>query len=182
MDFNLSNIGYKSTEKLIQSAEKGIEVYTGDNIRELEFNVLQDNKARRGKLVEVQDCNFYPFCVMAVDGSKQYFAYVYPIPIDNTKIISSPDTQEDKGLCEQAEPIFLPYPNMSECINHAKSLAPESDATHPPLVWIRHKENGNTFIVTGFLNTGVFADTFYNFEELLEKFEYFNHEPCGVTL
>ena len=67
---------------------------------------------------------------------------------------------------------YRPFESILELIRYSECIVPkagERPVGTMPFVWVRHKKNGNIFMITGFLNNGVFLDTFYKFEELLEK-------------
>jgi hypothetical protein len=75
---------------------------------------------------------------------------------------------------------YRPYKERQEVYNATYDRVPKTPSDARPFVWIRHKESGNILLVTGFLTNGIFADNFYSFEELFEKFEYLDGLPCGV--
>ena len=82
----------------------------------------------------------------------------------------------------EIENSYRPYKERQEVYNAAYDRSPKTPPDARPFVWIRHKESGNILLVTGYLTNGIFADNFYSFEELFEKFEYLDGTPCGVRL
>lgn len=189
MDFQITRVQYKTNKPIVAWAESHFEVYVGDTIQELEFNVVHENSARRAMLMEVMEGVSFPFKVKLPSGIEQYFALVYPIPVDETKVIQAepeivvqnePETMVKNE--PEVEPVgrYRPYKDRAELYNYVFAKAPESlPALARPLVWIKHKESGNVLLITGYLNNGIFADNFYSFEELYEKFEYMSGKPCG---
>ena len=173
MDFQITRVQYKTNKPIVAWAEEHYEVYVGDTVQELEFNVVHENSARRAMLMEVIEGVSFPFKVKLPSGAEQYFALVYPIPVDETKVIQSEPEVEHVER-------YRPYKNRAELYNyifgHAPADLPENAR---PLVWIKHKENDNVLLITGYLSNGIFADNFYSFEELYEKFEYMSGKPCG---
>lgn len=181
MDFQITRVQYKTNKPIVAWAEEHYEVYVGDTVQELEFNVVHENSARRAMLMEVMEGVSFPFKVKLPSGIEQYFALAYPIPLDVTKVIQN-EPEEVVQNEPEVEPAgrYRPYKDRAELYNYVFTKAPESlPANARPLVWIKHKESGNVLLITGYLNNGVFADNFYSFEELYEKFEYMSGKPCG---
>lgn len=181
MDFQISRVQYKTNKPIVAWAEEHYEVYVGDTVQELEFNVVHENSARRAMLMEVMEGVSFPFRVKLPSGAEQFFALVYPIPVDETKVIMT----EQKPVVQKEPEVehverYRPYKDRAELYNYVFGKAPAGLPENArPLVWIKHKESDNVLLITGYLNNGIFADNFYSFEELYEKFEYMSGKPCG---
>lgn len=51
-----------------------------------------------------------------------------------------------------------------------------------PLVWVKNKQSGEVFLITGFCKYGVMLYSFVTFEELLNEYVFSDNSPCGVEI
>lgn len=185
MTFELNHTEYEMNEDIEDWAKNQYEVYVGDTVKELKFNVEHENSARRGKLRSVSEDVTFPFKVIMPNGIEQFFALVYPIPVDETKVISK-KALEEKGYIEPVnknDVIFRPFKNMKEILDDCYSMQVKAIPPNArPLTWVARKNVGDEYLITGFCENGVMIDAFYSFEELFEQFEYLNGMPCGVRV
>lgn len=161
------------------------EVFYEDDLLRLQKVVEEESINRRGRIVKV-DADSLPFKVQTPEGTEIWVKYIYPIPKDETKVISK-EALEEKGYLESIEPdknetiVYRPYKNRQEILDdgytmNAKAIPPNAR----PLVWVKRKNVGDDYLINGFCTNGVMIDAFYNYEELFYQFEYLNGMPCGV--
>ena len=156
MDFDITKVIFDVEDERVKNLI-GKRVIFGTDIRSLKKDIEQYKVLSIGIL-------------RGVDKRTQYFVF------DNGRYanVIYPDTE--------VEGDYRPYKERQEVYNAAYDRSPKTPPDARPFVWIRHKESGNILLVTGYLTNGIFADNFYSFEELFEKFEYLDGTPCGVRL
>lgn len=185
MTFELNHTEYEMNEDIEDWAKNQYEVYVGDTVKELKFNVEHENSARRGKLRSVSEDVTFPFKVIMPNGIEQFFALVYPIPVDETKVISE-EALEEKGYIEPVnknDVIFRPFKNMKEILDDCYSMQVKAIPPNArPLTWVRNKNTGDVYLITAYTSNGVLLDEFFDFEELFKFYEYLNGMPCGVRV
>lgn len=196
MTFELKQTEYEMNKGIEYWAKNQYEVYVGDTVKELKFNVEHENSARRGKLVSVSEDVSFPFKVIMPNGIEQYFALVYPIPVDETKIIEvnkpavtdkSVETDEpvvtDKSV-KLVEEEYRPCHNMAEFLQVVdkrvlRTIPPYS----MPFVWVIYKTSHTRNLVTGYTDDGVeLGATFVSWEHLFANFTFLDITPCGVKI
>lgn len=185
MTFELKQTEYEMNKGIEYWAKNQYEVYVGDTVKELKFNVEHENSARRGKLISVSEDVSFPFKVIMPNGIEQYFALVYPIPVDETKII-----EIDKPVELEEEPVKLveeeyrPCNNMAEFLQVVdkrvlKAIPPYS----MPFVWVIYKASNTRNLITGYTDDGVeLGATFVSWEHLFANFTFLDITPCGVKI
>ena len=160
------------------------EVYYEDDLLSLQKVVEEESANRRGRIVKV-DADSLPFKVKTPEGIVIWVKYIYPIPKDETKVISR-EALIEKGYLKSIEPdgnekvTYRPYKSIQEMLDdgyaiNAKAIPPYAR----PLVWVCRKHTGDEYLINGFCTNGVMIDAFYTYEELFEQFEYLNGMPCG---
>lgn len=181
MKFEISKVEYDGGKTMPVFDE----VFYEDDLLKLQKVVEEESVNRRGRIVKV-DADSIPFKVQNPEGIEMWVKYIYPIPRDETKIISR-GALEKKDYIESVEPdenedvVYRPYKNIQEMLNdgytmNAKAIPPNAR----PLVWVCRKHTGDEYLINGFCTNGVMIDAFYTYEELFEQFEYLNGLPCGV--
>lgn len=176
MRFSIQDMEYEKNDYICIWADRKHKVYVGDTVQEIEFNVEHENLNRYGTLVGISEGVSYPFEVEFPDGVRQFFALVYPVPAAFEK--KAADYPSDV-LPDREERPFLSREELLDSIRRYQKQA------LPPytkqLCWIKHKGSGNILLITGYLTNGVFADSFYSFEDLYTKFEFLDGAICGVV-
>ena len=176
MKFEIHKVEYDGDKTFLPAIE---EVYYEDDLLRLQKVVEEESVNRRGRLLKV-DNDLIPFKVQNPEGMEIWVKYIYPIPRDETKVLSK-ESLEEKGYIEpNKEPSYRPYKNKQEVLDDAYAMQVKAIPPNArPLVWIKHKGTGDMYLIGGFCNYGVIADAFYSFEELFNQFEYLNGMPCG---
>ena len=158
------------------------EVFYEDDLLRLEKVVEEESANRRGRLVWV-DADSMPFKVQTPEGTEIWVKYIYPIPKDETKVISK-EALEEKGYIEpvkEKDVIFRPYKSKQEVLDDCYSMQVKAIPPNArPLTWVKNKTTGDMFLINGFCTYGVMVDAFYSFEDFFKFFEYLNGMPCGV--
>ena len=163
MKFETSKVIYDNKQDDITQL-LGKPFYFHDNLLDLQKVVESENRERVGILLDVKDATF-PFMIEEENGNRIWASLIY----------------QAEGV-NMVRKEYRAYEYRQELYNKAYDLNEGVPEFARPLVWIRHKESGNVLLITGYLNNGVFADTFYSFAELFEKFEYLDGTPCGVRV
>lgn len=154
MDFDITKVIFDVEDERVKDLI-GKKVVLGTNLFAISKNVERETDAF--------------VCVLkGIDKIHNYFMF------DNGRLANLIYPIEDRQTS------YRPYKERQEVYNAAYDRSPKTPPDARPFVWIRHKESGNILLVTGFLTNGIFADNFYSFEELFEKFEYLDGLPCGV--
>lgn len=161
------------------------EVFYEDDLLQLEKVVEEESANRRGRIIKVEGDSL-PFKVQNPEGIEIWVKYIYPIPKDETKVLTK-EALEEKGYLESIEPdknetiVYRPYKNRQEILDdgytmNAKAIPPNAR----PLLWVRNKNTGDVYLITAYTFNGVLLDEFFDFEELFKFYEYLNGLPCGV--
>ncbi len=190
MTFELKHTEYEMNKGIEYWAKNQYEVYVGDTVKELKFNVEHENSARRGKLVSVSEDVSFPFKVIMPNGIEQYFALVYPIPVDETKIIEvnkpvvtdkSVETDEPVKLVEEE---YRPCHNMDEFLQVVNFRVLKARPPYSmPFVWVKYKASNTRNLVTGYTDSGVeLGATFVSWEHLFSNLTFLDNTPCGVKI
>ena len=156
------------------------EVYYEDDLLRLQKVVEEESANRRGRIVKV-DNDTIPFKVQNPEGIEIWVKYIYPIPKDETKVLTK-EALEEKGYIAKDKQLSLrPYKSVQEILDVAYNVTKNNIPKNArPLLWVRHKNTGNVFLITAYCENGVMLDEFYDFEELFKFFEYIDGSPCGV--
>lgn len=156
------------------------EVFYEDDLLRLQKVVEEESANRRGRIIKV-DADSLPFKVQTPEGIEVWVKYIYPIPKDETKVISK-EALEEKGYIEPVkEPTLRPYKDMQEILAYAYNVQKKKIPPNTrPLLWVKRKNVGDEYLINGFCTNGVMIDAFYTYKELFEQFEYINDTPCGV--
>ena len=175
MKFEISKVEYDGRKTMPVFDE----VYYEDDLLRLQKVVEEESVNRRGRIVKVED-DTIPFKVQTPEGIEIWVKYIYPIPKDETKIISK-GALEEKGYVVDPEIEYRPYKSIQEILDDCYSM--QAKAIPPnarPLTWVARKNVGDEYLINGFCKNGVMIDAFYSYEELFCQFEYLNGMPCGV--
>lgn len=160
------------------------EVFYEDDLLRLEKVVEEESANRRGRILKVENDSI-PFKVQNPEGTEIWVKYIYPIPKDETKVISR-QALEEKGYIEPAKEkdvIFRPFKNMKEILDDCYSMQVKAIPPNArPLTWVRNKNTGDVYLITAYTSNGVLLDEFFDFEELFKFYEYLNGMPCGVRV
>ena len=158
------------------------EVFYEDDLLRLQKVVEEESVNRRGRIIKVDDDSI-PFKVQNPEGTEIWVKYIYPIPKDETKVISR-QALEEKGYIEPVkdkEPTYRPYKNVREILAYAYDIQEKKIPPNArPFLWVARKKVGDEYLINGFCADGVMMDAFYTYEELYEQFEYIDGSPCGV--
>ena len=166
MMFETSKVIYDCMKVFPSEETKGAEYYFHNNLLALNKAVENESLDFRGKLVDVEDSD-EPFVLRTPEGEIAHASLIYPIPIDETKVIV---------------PVYRPFKDISEVYKVVyEKWGKNTPEDARPFVWIFHKESGNVLLITGYLNNGIFADNFYSFEELFDNFLFLDGSYCGVS-
>ena len=160
------------------------EVFYEDDLLRLEKVVEEESVNRRGRILKVENDSI-PFKVQNPEGTEIWVKYIYPIPKDETKVISR-QALEEKGYIEpvnENDVIFRPFKNMKEILDDCYSMQVKAIPPNArPLTWVRNKNTGDVYLITAYTSNGVMLDEFVDFEELFKFYEYLNGMPCGVRV
>ena len=191
MTFELNQTEYEMNKGIEYWAKNQYEVYVGDTVKELKFNVEHENSARRGKLRSVSEDVSFPFKVIMPNGIEQFFALVYPIPVDETKVIEiNKPVVTDKSVELEEEPVKLveeeyrPCNNMAEFLQVVdKRVLKEIPPYSMPFVWVKYKASNTRNLITGYTDDGVeLGATFVSWNHLFDNFTFLDIAPCGVKI
>lgn len=191
MTFELKQTEYEMNKGIEYWAKNQYEVYVGDTVKELKFNVEYENSARRGKLISVLEDVSFPFKVIMPNGIEQYFALVYPIPVDETKVIEiNKPVVTDKSVELEEEHVKLveeeyrPCNNMAEFLQVVdKRVLKEIPPYSMPFVWVKYKASNTRNLITGYTDEGVeLGATFVSWNHLFANFTFLDIAPCGVKI
>ena len=191
-DFDITKLLYKACSEADVWTEKKGEVYVGDTLAEIEFNVVHKNSAKRGKLVRIIEGTSYPFCIEGPDGVMQYFALAYPIPPNPEEIIEIVKDKEKNAIClaqKQSsevidEPHYRAFNGVNELLFRWLEINAHDRPTFTmPLIWVKYKDSNTRQLVTAFADNGVeMGAEFMTWEYFFEKMEFLNGTPCGVLI
>lgn len=178
MKFEISKVEYDGNKTMPVFDE----VFYEDDLLHLQKVVEEESANRRGRIVRVDD-DTIPFKVQTPEGIEIWVKYIYPIPKDETKVISR-GALEKKGYIEpEKEPTFRPYKTKQEILDDCYSMQVKAIPPNArPLTWVARKNVGDIYLINGFCENGVMIDAFYSYEELFCQFKYLNGMPCGVRV
>lgn len=177
MKFEIHKVEYDGNKAYLPEIE---EVYYEDDLLRLEKVVEEESVNRRGRLLKI-DNDTIPFKVQSPEGTEIWVKYIYPIPKDETKVINKEALEEKGYFVKDKEPVLRPYKSVQEILDVAYNVTDKKIPENArPLLWVRNKNSGNVFLVSGYCENGVLLDEYYDYEELLKFFEYIDGSPCGV--
>ena len=183
-EFDITLLMYKACEEANVWAEKEGEVYVGDTLAEIEFNVTHKNSAKRGKLIRIIEGTSYPFCIEMPDGISQYFALAYPIPPSPEEVIEvvKDETKEEVKFDTPRPVTYRPFKSKQEMLDFAYSRQRSKDCPPDarPLLWVKHVASGEEYLITGYCNNGVFVDNYVPFDNLLDEYITLDGDKFGV--
>ena len=182
-DFDITKLMYKACQEADVWAEKEGEVFVGDTLAEIEFNVKHKNSAKRGKLIKIIEGISYPFCIEMPDGISQYFALAYPIPPSPEEVIEvvKDDTNEEVKFRPTSPATYRPFKNKQEMLDFAYSRQRKDlPLGTRPLLWVKHVASGEEYLITGYCNNGVFVDNYVPFDNLLDEYITLDGDKLGV--
>lgn len=176
MQFEIHKVEYDGRKEIPTTDE----VFYGNSLLDLQKVVEEESPNGRGRLTKV-DPDSLPFRIMTPEGIEVWVKYIYPIPKDETKVIDNEALEEKSYFVKDKQPVLRPYKNIQEILDVAYNVTKKNIPDNAkPLLWVRHKNTGNVFLVTAYCENGVMLDEFYDFEELFKFFEYIDGSPCGV--
>lgn len=179
-EFVITLLLYKACTEANEWAEKEGEVYVGDTLAEIEFNVTHKNLAKRGKLVKILEGTSYPFCIETPDGIRIYYALAYPIPPSPEEVIEVvKDETEEEG---KVDTTYRPFKSKQEMLDFAYGRQRRKDVPPDarPLLWVKHVASGEEYLITGYCNNGVFIDDYVPFDNLLDGYITLDGDKFGV--
>ena len=167
-EFDITMLMYKACEEANVWAEKEGEVYVGDTLAEIEFNVTHKNSAKRGKLIRIIEGTSYPFCIEMPDG----------IVIEVVK----DETKEEVKFDTPRPVTYRPFKSKQEMLDFAYSRQRSKDCPPDarPLLWVKHVASGEEYLITGYCNNGVFVDNYVPFDNLLDEYITLDGDKVGV--
>lgn len=183
-EFDITLLLYKACTEANEWAEKKGEVYVGDTLAEIEFNVTHKNSVKRGKLVNVLEGTSYPFCIETPDGIRIYYALAYPIPPSPEEVIEivKDETEEEVKFGTPRPVTYRPFKSKQEMLDFAYGRQRGKDVPPAarPLLWAKHVASGEEYLITGYCNNGVFVDEYVPFDNLLDEYITLDGDKFGV--
>ena len=182
-EFDITKLMYKACQEADVWVEKEGEVFVGDTLAEIEFNVTHKNLAKRGKLIKIIEGTSYPFCIELPEGISQYFALAYPIPPSPEEVIEivKDETEEEVKFGTPKPVTYRPFKNKQEMLDFAYGRQKKDlPLATRPLLWIKHVASGEEYLITGYCNNGVFVDNYVPFDNLLDEYITLDGDKVGV--